>query len=174
MSRSHDVRLADVDGNMLERLLELAQLDASADEVTPPIGNGTGWNAERIDWFGAYHRSAAAGLDGPASEKTWAVLCNGSPAGSIRLKRMDAETAQHTIAETGIWLGRSYRGFGVGGAALGLVLAQARRAGLHQVMAHTTAGNIGAQRLLSAAGAVLTRDDDGAVSAVVVLSPDPQ
>jgi ribosomal-protein-alanine N-acetyltransferase len=79
-------------------------------------------------------------------------------------------TPGSATAETGIWLGRSYRGRGVGGAALSLVLAEARRAGLHQVVAHTTAGNMGAQRLLTAVGAALTHYDDGAVSAVVVLS----
>lgn len=164
MSRSPEVRLVDVDDPLLERLLELAQLDASADNVTPPLGNGTGWNAERIAWFRAYHRAAAAGLDGAAREKSWAVTLDGVAAGSIRLKRLDAVTA-----ETGIWLGRGYRGRGVGSAALGLVLAQARRAGLRQVLAHTTERNIGAQRLLTAAGMRLRRDDGGAVSAAVEL-----
>lgn len=164
MSRSPDVRLADVDEPMLQRLLDLAMHDASADDVTPPLGTGTAWNAERIRWFRCYHRSAAAGLDGPAREKSWAILCDGSPAGSIRLKRSGEGTA-----ETGIWLGRSYRGRGCGTAALGLVLAEARLAGLGQVTAHTTAGNIGAQRLLTAAGASLTHDDGGAVGAAVVL-----
>lgn len=170
MSRSPDVRLADVDEPMLAGLLSLAQVDASADEVTPRLGDGPAWNVERLDWFRAYHRAAAAGLDGPAAEKSWAVLCDGKPAGSIRLKR----TGQDNTAETGIWLGRSYRGHGVGGAALRLVLAEARHAGLHQVVANTTAANIGAQRLLTAAGAVLTHDDGGAVSAVVVFSTDSQ
>ena len=132
-------------------------------------GSGTGWNAERIGWFRAYHRSAAAGLAGPASEKSWAVLCDDKPAGSIRLKWIGGGTV-----ETGIWLGRSHRGHGIGGAALGLVLAEARRAGLHQVVASTTAGNIGAQRLLTASGGVLTHEDGGAVSAAVVLSTDPR
>lgn len=163
MSRSPDVRLADVDESTLERLLELGLRDASPDEVTPPLG-GNGWNAERMDWFRAYHRSAAAGLDGPAQERSWVVLCNGSPAGSIRLKRTGPGTA-----ETGIWLGRRYRGRGVGTAALGLVLVESRRAGLGQVTAQTTAGNVAAQRLLTAAGAFLTHDDGGAVSAAVVL-----
>ncbi|HJW00615.1 MAG TPA: GNAT family N-acetyltransferase [Arthrobacter sp.] len=164
MSRSPDIRLADVDEPMLERLLSLAIRDASPDEVTPPPGSGTGWNAERTGWFRAYHRSAAAGLDGPAAEKSWAVLCDGNPAGSVRLKR-----ATEGTAETGIWLARSYRGCGAGSAALSLVLAEARRAGLRRVIARTTAGNIGAQRLLTAAGAQLTHGDDGAVSAAVVL-----
>lgn len=165
MSRSPEVRLAEVDEPMLEQLLALATCDATADEVTPPLGNATGWTTERIDWFRAYHRAAYAGLDGPAREKSWAVLCDGSPAGAIRLKR----AAEGVAAETGIWLGRSFRGHGVGTAALGLVLAEARRAGLGQVVAHTTAGNVGAQRLLTGAGAQLAYDDGGAVSAAVVL-----
>ena len=164
MSRSPDVRLADVDETTLERLLALALDDASPDEVTPPVGDGTGWNAARIDWFRAYHRSAAAGLDGPAREKSWAILCDGSPAGSVRLKRTGPDSV-----ETGIWLGRSFRGRGVGSAALDLVLVEARHSGLRQVVARTTAGNIGAQRLLAAAGARMTHDDGGAVGAAVVL-----
>lgn len=162
---SSRVRLADIDEPLLAQLLELALRDASPDEVTPPLGTAAGWNDERLAWFRAYHRSAAAGLDGTAAEKSWAVLCDGEPAGSIRLKR----TENGYTAETGIWLGRGYRGRGVGTAALALVLAEARRAGLQQVVAHTTAGNAGAQRILTSAGASLTHDDDGAVSAVVVL-----
>ncbi|MCU1434932.1 MAG: family acetyltransferase [Pseudarthrobacter sp.] len=164
MSRSPEVRLADVDEAMLETLLHLAQDDASPDEVTPPLGSGAGWNPDRIQWFRAYHRAAAGGLNGPSQEKSWAVLCDGTPAGSIRLKK----TADLDTAETGIWLGRSFRGRGVGTAALKLVLAEARSAGLLQVVARTTAGNIGAQRILGGAGARLTHDD-GAVSAAVVL-----
>jgi RimJ/RimL family protein N-acetyltransferase len=164
MSRSPDIHLADVDDPMLEVLLALAMRDAAPDEVTPPLGAGVGWNAERIDWFCAYHRSAAAGLHGPAGEKSWAVLCDGSPAGSIRLKR-----GAEATAETGIWLGRGYRGRGVGTAALGLVLVEARRAGLSRVVAHTTAANTGARRLLTAAGAILAYGDCGSVSAAVVL-----
>lgn len=163
MSRSPEVRLADVDEPMLERLVARAMDDALPDEVTPPLGDGTGWNTERTDWFRAYHRAAAEGLDGPAGEKSWAVVCEGIPAGSVRLKR----TAEGT-AETGIWLGRSFRGRGVGSAALALVLVEARHAGLRQVLARTTAGNIGAQRLLAGAGAQLTHDS-GAVGAAVVL-----
>ncbi|WP_426225873.1 GNAT family N-acetyltransferase [Pseudarthrobacter sp. DSP2-3-2b1] len=162
-----NVRLADIDEPLLAQLLELALRDASPDEVTPPLGEGPDWNPARIDWFRAYHRAAAAGLDGPAAEKSWAVLCGGEPAGCIRLKR----TGKGNTAETGIWLGRSYRGRGLGGAALALGLVEARRAGLQEVVAHTTAANTGAQRILTAAGATLTHDDDGAVGAVVVLSP---
>lgn len=169
MSPSPEVALADVTEPVLEQLLVRAVQDASPDEVTPPLGAGLGWNAERTAWFRAYHREAAAGLDGPAHEKSWAVLCDGRVAGSVRLKRIAEGTA-----ETGIWLARSYRRLGIGNVALGLVLAEARNAGLEQVLAHTTAANTGARRLLAVAGARITYDDGGAVSAAVDLSPDAQ
>jgi RimJ/RimL family protein N-acetyltransferase len=159
--------LLDVDEEMLERLLELAKRDASPDEVAPPLG-GPGWNLERTAWFFGYHRAAACGLDGDAGEKSWAVLAGGDVAGSVRLKRADTGNGRKS-AETGIWLGRSFRSRGIGSAALRLVLAEARRAGLAEVTARTLAGNAGAQRLLAAAGAILTSDDDGTVRAVVVL-----
>src|SRR5690349_12853157 len=167
MSRSPDVSLADVDETVLEQLLDLAKRDASPDEVAPPLG-GAGWNLERTAWFFSYHRAAAQGLDGEAGEKTWAILAGGSPAGSIRLKRLDTGNGRKS-AETGIWLGRSFRSRGIGSAALRLVLAEARRAGLAEVTARSLAGNVGAQRRRAAAGGVLTYDDDGTVRAVVVL-----
>ncbi|MET3721502.1 MULTISPECIES: GNAT family N-acetyltransferase [unclassified Arthrobacter] len=170
MSQSPEITLADVHETLLGPLLVLAMSDAAADEVTPPLGSVPGWNSERLNWFRAYHRAASSGLRGPAGEKSWVVLCDGSPAGSVRLKL----TADNRTAETGIWLAHSFRRCGIGTAAMALVLAAARRAGLRAVTAQTTAGNSAAQRLLRAAGAVLTHDGDGGVSAVVVLSADFQ
>ena len=167
MSRLAEVSLVDVDEAALEQLLALAQRDASPDEVAPPVG-GPGWNPDRTAWFYSYHRSAAHGLNGLAREKTWGILADGSLAGSIRLKRVDAGNGLKT-AETGIWLGRSFRSRGIGTAALRLVLQEARNAGIARVTARTLTGNLGAQRVLASAGAVLTPDDDGTVSAVVVL-----
>ncbi|MDQ0769211.1 ribosomal-protein-alanine N-acetyltransferase [Pseudarthrobacter defluvii] len=161
-----DVALVDVDQAVADLLLALAKRDASPDEVAPPLG-GPGWNLERTAWFFSYHHAAAEGLDGPAAEKTWAVYSGGEIAGSVRLKRRTE--AGIPMAETGIWLGRSFRSRGVGGAALDLVLAKARRAGLKRVTARTLAGNHSAQRLLAAAGAALTHDGDGTVLAVVEL-----
>jgi len=166
MSPSSDVTLADVDEAVADHLLQLAKRDASPDEVAPPLG-GPGWNLERTAWFYGYHHAAAGGLDGPAKEKTWAVYSGGQIAGSVRLKRESG--AGMPSAETGIWLGRSFRSQGIGGAALDLVLAEARRAGLTRVTARTLSGNLSAQRLLAAAGAALTHDDDGTVLAVVDL-----
>ena len=147
--------------------------------MTPPLGTGPGWNAERIAWFRSYHRAAAAGLDGPAHEKSWAVMCDGKVAGSIRLKRMGhaspdqgtarEATAGDVTAETGIWLGRGFRSRGVGAAALGLVLAEARSSGLERLVASTAAANLGAQRILASVDAILTHDHGGTVTAVVEL-----
>lgn len=166
MNTLPEVTIVDVDRAVADQLLELAKRDASPDEVAPPLG-GPGWNLERTAWFFSYHHAAAAGLDGPAAEKSWAVFSGGDVAGSIRLKREpDAEPAS---AETGIWLGRSFRSRGIAHAALALVLDEARRAGLHRVTARTLSGNLGARHLLAAAGAVLTPGDDGTVHAVVLL-----
>lgn len=163
MSAFHNVSLADVDEAVLEKLLEVALADAAPNDVTPPLG-GTGWTPERISWFRSYHQAAAAGLRGPAGEKTWAVVCDGIPAGSVRLKLTGPDQA-----EMGIWLARRFRGRGVGTAALGLVMTEARRCGLEQVVAQTTAGNAAAQRLLVAVGAALVHDGGGVVSAAVEL-----
>jgi RimJ/RimL family protein N-acetyltransferase len=165
MNPSTEVTLVDVDGAVADQLLQLAKRDASPDEVAPPLG-GPGWNLERTAWFFSYHR-AAQGLDGEAGEKTWAVFGGSLIAGSVRLKR--ETNAGAPSAETGIWLGRSFRSRGIGGTALRLVLAEARRAGLKRVTARTLAGNHSAQRLLAAAGAAMTHDADGTVLAVVEL-----
>lgn len=166
MNSLTEVSLVDVDEPLLEELLALARRDASPDEVAPPVG-GPGWDLERTGWFLSYHRAAAHGLDGPAGEKSWGVLCGSELAGSVRLKReMGADVPS---AETGIWLGKSFRSRGIGTAALRLVLAEARAAGLQRVTARTLAANAGAQHLLAGAGALLTHDDDGTVHAVVEL-----
>lgn len=165
MNPSADVALVDVDDAVADQLLALAKRDASPDEVAPPLG-GPGWNRERTAWFYGYHHAAAAGLDGPAAEKSWAVFCGGDIAGSVRLKRNDKDVQS---AETGIWLGRSFRSRGIGAAALHLVLGEARRAGLRRVTGRTLAGNRSALRLLTKAGAALADDGEGTVLAVVDL-----
>lgn len=168
------VALVDVTDPVLERLLAVALHDADADEVTPPLGTAAGWNTERISWFRAFHHGAAAGLDGPTREKSWAITADGELAGSIRLKRLpragsgisardgsaarDGSTLERSALETGIWLGRSFRGRGIGREALRLVKAEAVAAGAEVLEAETTAGNAAAQALLRSAGAGLAAD----------------
>ncbi|MDN4644427.1 GNAT family N-acetyltransferase [Arthrobacter sp. PsM3] len=143
------VRLVDVSDAVLEQLLTVAIQDADADEVTPPLGSAAGWNSERISWFREYHH-AAAGLDSPARQKSWAISADGELAGSIRLKRTGADSL-----ETGIWLGRGFRGHGIARAALGLVIDRAAATGAEVLEADTTAGNTAALALLRSAGAEL-------------------
>ena len=109
-----------------------------------------GWEAPQRKSPGP--SSAAAGLPVPAP-----FVDSTSPGADV------------PSAETGIWLGRSFRSRGIGTAALDLVLAEARRAGLRRVTARTLAGNHRAQRLLAAAGAALSSDGEGTVLAVVDL-----
>ncbi|KIS27505.1 GCN5 family acetyltransferase [Arthrobacter sp. SPG23] len=152
------VELLDVTEEILEKLLDVALTDAAADDVTPPLGASAGWNQERISWFRNYHRAAAAGLDGPAAEKSWAVSCGGRLAGSIRLKCTGTEPSGMPALETGLWLGRSFRGRGIGREALKLVSAVASAVGAAVLQAETTAGNTAAQALLRSAGAELAGD----------------
>jgi len=157
------VALVDVTEQVVERLLAVALHDADADEVTPPLGTAAGWNTERISWFRAYHHAAAAGLDGPARQKSWAITADGELAGSIRLARVPGtgtgpSARDGGALETGIWLGRSFRGRGIGGEALRLVKAEAAAAGADLLEAETTPGNAAAQALLRAAGAALAVD----------------
>ncbi|RNL58322.1 GNAT family N-acetyltransferase [Arthrobacter oryzae] len=167
VSNESRVVLEDVTEAVLVELLALATSDAGADEVTPPLGGTAGWNTERISWFRAYHRAAAAGLEGPAAEKTWAVYSNGEIAGSIRLRRTgpadqsrgrdpsrgrDHESDSQSL-ETGIWLGRAMRGTGIGAEAFRLVRDLALAAGARELRAQTSPGNHAAQALLRAGGA---------------------
>ena len=123
------VALLDVSEAILDQLLELALRDADADEVTPPLGTTAGWTTDRISWFREFHRSSAAGLDGPAGQKSWAISCDGQLAGSVRLKRTETET-EAGEADGGVGTGRgvgsdravaggSWAGPGAGGSWAG-------------------------------------------------------
>lgn len=57
-----------------------------------------------------------------------------------------------------MWLGRSFRGRGIGREALRLVRAVAVGTGATVLQAETTAGNTAAQALLRSAGAELAGD----------------
>jgi RimJ/RimL family protein N-acetyltransferase len=70
--------------------------------------------------------------------------------------------------ETGMWLGRSVRGQGIGVAALRLLLGEAAQAGACRVVAETTTQNTGALWVLRRCGAVL-RDDGAGVRAEIAL-----
>src|SRR6478736_1738900 len=165
------VALLDVSEDVLEQLLELALRDADADEVTPPLGTTAGWNTDRISWFREFHRAAAAGLDGPAGQKTWAISCDGQMAGSVRLRRMDTEPA---AAGEG-WAGAGAEAVGAAGAGPGGggALLRGVAAGLLRGVAETTAGNVGALALLKYAGAELVTGAASQTQTVPVIAKIP-
>ena len=164
------VALLDITEAVLERLLAVALADADADEVTPPLGGSPGWNADRVRWFLDYHRAAAAGLEGAAREKTWAVTAGGAPAGAVRLKVVSSPgtAGSSLVLETGIWLRRSLRGRGIGREAVRLVTLQAAAAGAAVLTADTATANAAARSLLAGPGATLA-DDGTRVTARIPL-----
>lgn len=161
------VRLLDVTETVLEQLLTVAIQDADPDEVTPPLGSASGWNSERISWFREYHH-AATGLDGSAQQKSWAISSDGKLAGSIRLQRTGPDSL-----ETGIWLGRSFRGHGIAREALRRVVERAAASGAAVLTADTTAGNTAALVLLRSAGAEFEPAEASNAAAVPVRARIP-
>ncbi|NGO68444.1 GNAT family N-acetyltransferase [Streptomyces sp. SB3404] len=143
----------------LEALLAVAVDDAEPEEVMPPVPGPPGWTGERRDAFRAWHRARLPGLEGPLGEAAYAVVDGGRVAGSARLARPGGRPG---TLETGLWLGRSHRGRGIGTAVLGLLLDEATAAGAHRVIADTTAGNAAAIGALRRGGARLTAAGDTA------------
>jgi RimJ/RimL family protein N-acetyltransferase len=150
------VELWRVDGVVLAELLAVAVADAEPEEVMPPVAGPPGWTGEREDAFRAWHRDRRAGLDGPLREVTFAVVHGDTIVGSARLARRGADDT----LETGLWLGRSHRGQGIGTATLSAVLDEAARAGAGVVVADTTVDNAGSLAALRRNGAVLTTHRD--------------
>lgn len=142
---------------MLEQLVQVATVDASADEVTPALTAGNCWTARRVAWLRDFHRARRTGLAGPAGEATWAVVVDERVVGSVRLKR----TETPGVLETGAWLTRAARGRGVGRAAAAAVLREAAAAGADAVRADTTTGNAAALGVLYRLGFRLVAAENG-------------
>jgi RimJ/RimL family protein N-acetyltransferase len=158
------VRLELVDEGNLEPLLSVAAAEAEPEDVMPPVEAPAGWSLARRDAFRAFHRASFDGLDGPTRTRMYAIVAAGEVVGVVRMTRCD----EPGTVETGMWLGRSARGQGLGAAALRELLHAAAAAGMHTVVAETAPGNRGAMSLLKKCGAEL-RDDDGTVRAKVCL-----
>jgi RimJ/RimL family protein N-acetyltransferase len=158
-----DVTLRPVDEATLDELVAVAVGDAEPADVMPPAPGGPGWTDDRVAAFRRFHRERRAGLDGPRHEVTLAVVAGGRVAGVLRLHRHG--DGRH---EVGAWLGRSWRGRGVGTAALAALRPVAAGLGVTEVVAETTAGNAAAQAMLTRAGATVgSPDADGIVRATL-------
>jgi len=160
-----NVRLQPLDDAVLERLLQVAVGQAEPEEVMPPVAGPPGWTAAREVAFRQFHRRRYGGLDGPDGTAMFAIVADGAVVGMIRMSRCGSLE----IMETGLWLGRSARGRGIGTAALRAVLAEAAAAGAHTVVADTTTGNEPALRMLRGCGAQLTPHEEGSERVDAVL-----
>ena len=118
----------------------------------PAAGHGRRLELERISWFREYHRAAAAGLDGPARQKSWAISCDGQTG---RVHSADADRSAGPSRKPGSGWARSFRGLGIGREALRPVKSLAAPAGAEVLEADTTAGNCGrpVRARIKAAGA---------------------
>ena len=150
-SPTGNVALRPLDEPLLERLLAAAVAESDPEEVMPPVDGPPGWTDTRRAAFVAFHRARALAAD--PVERTWAVLTDGEVAGAVRAEPVDAEGA----VELGIWIGRRWRGQGVGRLAMRDLLDELDE---DRVVASTTADNAAAQRLLRGLGATLRPDGD--------------
>ena len=119
------VRLTPVDERLLTPLLSVAVAETKPEEVMPPVEAPPGWSQPRRDAFCEFYRSHYRGLNGPTRTLTYGILCNSDVVGMIRMARSDGPDT----LETGMWLGRSARGRGIGGRALRLLLDEAAHTG---------------------------------------------
>lgn len=158
------VRLEPVDERNLEPLLSVAAAEAEPEDVMPPVDAPAGWSLARRDAFREFHRASFGGLDGPTRTRMYAILAGGEVVGLVRMTRCD----EPGTVETGMWLGRSARGQGLGAVALRELLNAAAAVGMHTVVAQTTGDNAGALSVLRKCGAKL-RNDDGKVRAEICL-----
>ena len=148
------VRLTPLDEQLLQPLLSVAVAETTPDQVMPPVEAPPGWSEARRVAFCNFYRSHHQGLRGPTRTLMFAILCDGDVVGMIRLARRD----ETDTMETGMWLGKSARGQGVGVAALRLLLSEAALAGARRLIAQTTTANGAAIGMLRRCGAVFSVD----------------
>ncbi|MEV1330297.1 GNAT family N-acetyltransferase [Micromonospora costi] len=163
------VRLEPVDERNLEPLLSVAAAEAEPGDVMPPVEAPAGWSHARREAFREFHRASFGGLAGPTRTQMYAILAGGEVVGMVRMTRRD----EPGTVETGMWLGRSARGQGVGGAALRELLNEAAAAGMRAVVAETTRDNSSAIHVLEKCGARIRSDGDEVHAEICLDSAPP-
>ncbi|MFC3503095.1 GNAT family N-acetyltransferase [Micromonospora krabiensis] len=162
------VRLEPVNERNLEPLLSVAAAEAEPGDVMPPVEAPAGWSTARREAFREFHRASFGGLTGPTRTQMYAILVGGEVVGMIRMTLRD----EPGTVETGMWLGRSARGQGIGAAALRELLNEAAAAGMTAVVAETTRDNTPAVSVLEKSGAKL-HDKGDKVQAEICLDSTP-
>lgn len=144
----HSVRLTPLNAAGVERLLALAVAEATEENVMPPVDEPPGWSTTRQEAFRQFYRLH--------HDVMYEVVVDDRTVGMIRL----TPTAEDGVAETGMWLGTSTRGQGVGTSALHAVLDRATDLGWKTVIADTTPENTPAIRALVGCGAAVSHVGD--------------
>lgn len=144
----HSVRLTPLTAEGVERLLAVAIAEATEENVMPPVDEPPGWSTTRQEAFRQFYRLHR--------DVMHEVVVDDRTVGMIRL----TPTAEEGVAETGMWLGTSARGKGIGAAALHAVLDHATDQGWKTVVADTTLENAPAVRALVGCGAALSYTGD--------------
>jgi RimJ/RimL family protein N-acetyltransferase len=145
------IQVLRLDQSKLNDLLEVAVADAAPDEVMPPFPDPE-WTPAR--------RQAFLDFFTPMLGRIYGITVDDALAGFVRLTPTSDGTA-----ETGIWLGRSYRGQGVAPEALRELLAEASAEGYTKVVAETSMENLAAQGTLRRLGASLK------IRAEIIIDP---
>ncbi|MEV8116634.1 GNAT family N-acetyltransferase [Streptomyces xiamenensis] len=160
-----DVALLPLDRPLLTALLAVAVADADPPEVMPPVADptgGDGWTAERRAAFVRFHTWRSLPPD--PVESTYAITVAGRVAGAARLcprpdRNRDREGEGPGTVEAGLWIGRPYRGAGVGGSVLRLLIDRARAAGHDRLYLSTTPENTAMRRLMAGLGLIGTQGE---------------
>jgi RimJ/RimL family protein N-acetyltransferase len=152
----HTVRLIPLDADGIERLLTLAVAEATEDNVMPPVDEPPGWSQTRQDAFRQFYRLH--------HQVMYEIVSDNRTAGMIRL----TPCATEGVAETGMWLGTSFRAQGLGAAALHAALDRATELGWKSVVADTTPDNTAAIRALVGEGGAISYEDDKVLATFVL------
>jgi RimJ/RimL family protein N-acetyltransferase len=140
----HSPHLVPLTADGIERLLAVAVAEATEENVMPPVDEPPGWSPTRQEAFRQFYRLH--------HEVMYEVVSGGRTVGMIRL----TPTADRGVVETGMWLGASTRGKGIGAATLRAALQHAAEQGWTTVVADTTPENTSAVHALAACGAVIS------------------
>ncbi|MEU2281464.1 GNAT family N-acetyltransferase [Streptomyces sp. NPDC013178] len=163
-----DVSLHPLDEGLLRELLHAAVEDADPAEVMPPVPGPDGWTPERQAAFVRFHASRSLAAD--PVEATFAVVVGERVAGAARLCPLEGPAG---AVEAGVWIGRSYRGVGVGRAVLGCLVDRARADGFDVLFVSTTPDNTAVRALMAGIGVDLVRDGDVATAWVDLAAEAP-
>src|SRR5687768_1293004 len=131
---TRQIQLFRLEQQSLRELLAMAIDETDPDETMPPMFGAPGWTPMRQAAFLAFFEPMLAGFQGPKQTVIYGIRIDGLVSGFIRMKLTD----RPGVVETGMWLGRTWRGLGAGTAALSALIQEAARHGMHTVIADTT------------------------------------